>query len=492
MRRLSRRPRRPKTRHPSHQRNRVYVRRPKRRRASLSVVKHAESPEAKRHKSKYDTEYESTPERLKYREELRQERRKRGIDGKGGPDMSHTKRGTLVAESPHANRARHFKERGTLKSQMMAISQLCGYETISKNIKEGTSFDLPASHWAEDTRRKREAEEEERRLREDPTEEERMMDEATGKVGVAEPRTRRLQRTSKPSTTEAQRVAVQQKLDARAAKQARKEEHERLFGRKDIDAGGTVPGSVREQIEDKGGFITNQPRFHSGQWVYDDNIQRLVQLDDAHTHMGSTPEVSRYSSMEDIGQYIDDMVSHEEKWDKAGRAMGLSDKVEPSIVYSDAYRQMEQEESDKGLSMEDPHDEIDFDAGKYNEQGHRIRPETTTGPQIGTLQADDPKTISETEALALNERQALRDLPQDANTAAMLDAVDPAVTYSSTEGDVPVFETDEQIRERMNRERGLPPEFRRLVGVRPGNYPDFGNRTRRREGEGPFGEPFHE
>ena len=488
MRRLARRPRRPKTRHPSHQRNRVYVRRPKRRRASLSVVKHAESPEAKRHKSKYDTEYESTPERLKYREELRQERRKRGIDGKGGPDMSHTKRGTLVAESPHANRARHFKERGTLKSQMMAISQLCGYETISK----ARSFEEAMSRVRSDLRQVRDAEEE-HRLREGPTKEESMMDEATGKVGVAEPRTRRLQRTSKPSTTEAQRVAVQQKLDARAAKQARKELEEQLFGRKDIDAGGTVPGSVREQIEDKGGFITNQPRLHSGQWAYDANNQRMVWVDDAHTHMGSTPEVSRYSSMEDIGQYIDDMVSHEEKWDKAGRAMGLSDKVEPSIVYSDAYRQMEQEELDRGLSMVDPDDEIEFDAGKYNEQGYRIKPEMTTGPQIGTLQGDDPKTISETEALALNERQTLQDLPQDANTVAMLDAVDPAVTYSSTEGDVPVFETDEQVRERMNRERrGIPPEFRRLVGVRQGSYADFGNRTRRREGEGPFGEPFHE
>jgi len=33
--------------------------------------------------------------------------------------MSHTKRGTLVAEDPHANRARHFKGRGTLKSETL-------------------------------------------------------------------------------------------------------------------------------------------------------------------------------------------------------------------------------------------------------------------------------------------------------------------------------------------------------------------------------------
>ena len=80
------------------------------------LVKHAESPEAKRHKYQYDKKYMSTPERIKYREDLNRERRKRGIYGHGGPDMSHTKQGTLVAEDPHANRARHFKGRGTLKS----------------------------------------------------------------------------------------------------------------------------------------------------------------------------------------------------------------------------------------------------------------------------------------------------------------------------------------------------------------------------------------
>lgn len=79
------------------------------------LLKTPVSPEAKRHKIEYDKKYESNPERVKYREELNAERRKRGIYGKGGPDMSHTKRHTLVAESPHANRARHFKSRGTLK-----------------------------------------------------------------------------------------------------------------------------------------------------------------------------------------------------------------------------------------------------------------------------------------------------------------------------------------------------------------------------------------
>jgi len=85
------------------------------------LLKSPVSPEAKRHKLEYDKKYESSPERVKYREELNRERRKRGIYGRGGPDMSHTKDHTLVAESPHANRARHFKERGTLKSNDILV-----------------------------------------------------------------------------------------------------------------------------------------------------------------------------------------------------------------------------------------------------------------------------------------------------------------------------------------------------------------------------------
>jgi hypothetical protein len=86
---------------------------------AFGLLKHATSPQALAHKVAYDTEYESNPKRVKYREELNQERRKRGIYGTGGPDMSHTKDLTLVAENPHTNRARHFKERGTLKSVLV-------------------------------------------------------------------------------------------------------------------------------------------------------------------------------------------------------------------------------------------------------------------------------------------------------------------------------------------------------------------------------------
>ena len=65
-------------------------------------------------KLEYDKKYESNPVRVKYREDLNRERRKRHIYGQGGPDMSHTSQHTIVPEDPHTNRARHFKSKGTL------------------------------------------------------------------------------------------------------------------------------------------------------------------------------------------------------------------------------------------------------------------------------------------------------------------------------------------------------------------------------------------
>lgn len=83
-----------------------------------NVRKEAKSPEALRHKREYETRYESSPERKRYRRNLERERRKRGVAGKGGKDMSHTKRGTIVPEDPHTNRARSHPSVGsTLKSE---------------------------------------------------------------------------------------------------------------------------------------------------------------------------------------------------------------------------------------------------------------------------------------------------------------------------------------------------------------------------------------
>ena len=82
------------------------------------LLKDRISPEAKRHKLEYDKKYESSPERVKYREELNRERRNRGIYGKHNHmDVSHTEGGKLTLESEHGNRARHFKEKGTLRHE---------------------------------------------------------------------------------------------------------------------------------------------------------------------------------------------------------------------------------------------------------------------------------------------------------------------------------------------------------------------------------------
>jgi hypothetical protein len=51
--------------------------------------------------------FNTKPEQRKKRVELKQARRDRGIDGKGGKDLSHTKSGKLVRESVSANRGRN-------------------------------------------------------------------------------------------------------------------------------------------------------------------------------------------------------------------------------------------------------------------------------------------------------------------------------------------------------------------------------------------------
>lgn len=75
--------------------------------ASKSAEYYRKNPEARRKKKAYDTKYHSTPERRKYRAELARERRKRGIMGKGGKDVSHTKGGGTKLESRSKNRARN-------------------------------------------------------------------------------------------------------------------------------------------------------------------------------------------------------------------------------------------------------------------------------------------------------------------------------------------------------------------------------------------------
>ena len=73
---------------------------------SRSARYYASNPKARAKKKKYDTSYHSTAERRAYRAKLAKARRKRKMMGKGGPDLSHTKNGRLVKESPAKNRAR--------------------------------------------------------------------------------------------------------------------------------------------------------------------------------------------------------------------------------------------------------------------------------------------------------------------------------------------------------------------------------------------------
>lgn len=65
------------------------------------------NPEARKVKAKTDTEFNKSNDQMAKRRELAIERRKRGVMGKGGADMSHTKDGRIVKENASSNRARN-------------------------------------------------------------------------------------------------------------------------------------------------------------------------------------------------------------------------------------------------------------------------------------------------------------------------------------------------------------------------------------------------
>lgn len=68
---------------------------------------YAENPEAAEKRRQYQRKRNKTEEQKEYRAEHTKERRRRGIDGKGGPDVSKKKNGKFVLESPFKNRARN-------------------------------------------------------------------------------------------------------------------------------------------------------------------------------------------------------------------------------------------------------------------------------------------------------------------------------------------------------------------------------------------------
>lgn len=72
-----------------------------------SARNYAKNPVARAKKNAYNKKFNRKPSQMAKRRELAKVRRARGIMGKGGPDMSHTKDGRIVAESVSANRARN-------------------------------------------------------------------------------------------------------------------------------------------------------------------------------------------------------------------------------------------------------------------------------------------------------------------------------------------------------------------------------------------------
>ena len=68
---------------------------------------YAKNPEAARKKAAYQRKLNKKPTVKKASEERWSERRRRGIAGKGGPDLSHTRKGKMVLESRSKNRARN-------------------------------------------------------------------------------------------------------------------------------------------------------------------------------------------------------------------------------------------------------------------------------------------------------------------------------------------------------------------------------------------------
>lgn len=80
---------------------------PKAKNPKESAQYYKDNPEAYKKKLAYDKKYGSSKSERDDRAEHNKERRKRGVYGKGGDDMSRKKDGSFVAEDPSTNRARN-------------------------------------------------------------------------------------------------------------------------------------------------------------------------------------------------------------------------------------------------------------------------------------------------------------------------------------------------------------------------------------------------
>lgn len=82
---------------------------------SKTAKYYEKNPKAAEKHREYQRELNKKEEQIKYRSEHVKERRKLGIYGKGGPDVSKKKNGTFVKESPSINRARNGANGKTTK-----------------------------------------------------------------------------------------------------------------------------------------------------------------------------------------------------------------------------------------------------------------------------------------------------------------------------------------------------------------------------------------
>ena len=80
---------------------------PMKRGSSKSAKYYAKNPEAAAKKAAYQRKLNKDPAVKQASEERWAERKKRGIAGKGGKDLSHTTDGRMVLEDRSTNRARN-------------------------------------------------------------------------------------------------------------------------------------------------------------------------------------------------------------------------------------------------------------------------------------------------------------------------------------------------------------------------------------------------
>ena len=92
--------------------------------ASRSAEYYKANPEAAAKKVRTQARINRRPEERRRRAALNKERRRRGIDGKGGGDISHTESGRTVLEDPSTNRARngHGKQPRLRGDQVEALT----------------------------------------------------------------------------------------------------------------------------------------------------------------------------------------------------------------------------------------------------------------------------------------------------------------------------------------------------------------------------------